>query len=100
VNACFNNDGVGDDEFTFIITGKGAVLLSRRHQIDTSHIEHTPFTGNMLWFHIRIGNTESFHQHQTLAQSGNYCDIVCKVSEVRVIDGKETKWFITEERIG
>ena len=47
-----SNDGIGDDEFTFIITGKGAVILSRRHQIDTSYFEHALFTGNMVWFHI------------------------------------------------
>jgi hypothetical protein len=79
VNACFNNDGVGDDEFTFIITGKGAVLLSQRHQIDTSYFEHAPFHRQYVMVSYLKGNTESFHQRQTLAQSTKYSDFVCKI---------------------
>ena len=39
------DNGAGDDDFKFIIIGKGVVLLSWRHQIDTSYPQHALSTG-------------------------------------------------------
>jgi hypothetical protein len=101
VIACSNNDSIGDDEFTFIITDRGAVTLTRRHQMNTSYFEHALFTSNMVWFHVfDLATPRAFTSAKPWLNKEITVTVVCQSFEVRVTDGKETKWFASEERIG
>jgi hypothetical protein len=99
--ACSNNDSIGDDEFTFIVTDRGELPLTQRHQINTSYFEHELFTGNMVWFHVfDLATLRAFTSAKPWLNQKITMTIVCQLSKVRVTDGKEMKWFVAKEIIG